>query len=176
MIEVAVISLLVILVIANVGLSAYNSMYPPCETSKDYFDSARTLPDGAIAGLGSIPSGTDLHYVGAATVATGQSGVIGLTNRLNTIVPPEPVVNKKLFDALENMFSGRSDEQTRDAQTKTKRNKYGANGPSGIFEDEMEGLKANNDHVSADRVIMKPSGFVRTTKTDGYSERRPNDF
>jgi hypothetical protein len=40
----------------------------------------------------------------------------------------------------------------------------------------MEGLKSNNDHVSANRVIMKPSGFVKVTQTDGYSDRNPNEF
>lgn len=78
MIVQATVILLVILIVANIGVGAYNQFYPPCFDADEYFKGARILPDGAIAELGSIQSGTDKHYIGARTVETDDPTVIGL--------------------------------------------------------------------------------------------------
>lgn len=78
MIVQAVVILLVILIVANIGVGAYNQFYPPCFDADEYFKGSRDLPDGSIAELGSIPSGTDMKYVGARTVETDDPTVIGL--------------------------------------------------------------------------------------------------
>lgn len=78
MITQAVLILLVILVVANIGIGVFNQFYPPCFDADEYFKGARKLPDGAIAELGSIPSGNDVKYVGVRTVETDDPTVIGL--------------------------------------------------------------------------------------------------
>jgi hypothetical protein len=181
MIEVVLISLLVVLIIANLGLKVYNVIYPPCERSEEYFDSARKLSNESINVLSTIPTGVDLHNVHNSTVSLDMqydqdnSATTEMTNNItNTLLPP-PIINKTLVKALDNMFSGRTNDKNLSSTTEKKRTKY-KDGNSGIFESEMEGLKSNNDHVSANRVIMKPSGFVKVTQTDGYSDRNPNEF
>jgi hypothetical protein len=78
MIVQAIVIVLVILIVANIGLGFYNQMYPPCFDANEYFNGARKLPDGAIASLGSIPSGNDVKYIGARLVETDKSNVVGL--------------------------------------------------------------------------------------------------
>jgi hypothetical protein len=78
MIVQATVILLVILIVANIGVGVYNQFYPPCFDADEYFKGARRLPDGAIAELGSIQSGTDRHYVGARIVETDDPTVIGI--------------------------------------------------------------------------------------------------
>jgi len=79
MIVEALVIILVILIISNFAVGIFNKMVPPCNDS-DYFQGSRNLPDDALVGLGSIPSHVGFDYVGAATVATGKPGVIGLTS------------------------------------------------------------------------------------------------
>lgn len=78
MIVQAVVILLIILVVANIGIGMYNQFYPPCFNADEYFKGARKLPDGYIAELGSITSGNDNKYIGARTVETDDPDVIGL--------------------------------------------------------------------------------------------------
>lgn len=80
MIVIALIILLVILIISNFAVGIFNKMVPPCSADNEYFQNAKRLPDDAVIGLGSIPSHAGFDYVGAATVATGTPGVIGLTS------------------------------------------------------------------------------------------------
>jgi len=174
MIEIAVVVVLAILVLANVGLKLFNYLYPPCEKSRDYFESARILPDGAVASLASIPSGTDLHYVGARTVPTGIPGVIGLASRnpaVSSSPPPTPTENKKLFAMVDTMFPSKSGRENQ-VGTKTKTSRNGYDGvKSAIFETEMEGLRADSSHRNTDMRTVKPSGLMNRTSRDGYSDR-----
>jgi hypothetical protein len=180
MIEVVLISLLVVLFIANIGLKIYNVIYPPCEKSEEYFDSARKLSNESIDVLSTIPTGVDLHNVNNIVSLDMQydpdnSATSEMTKTSTNDLLLPPIINKDLTKALDNMFSGRINDKTHNNTTKKKRTQY-KDGNSSIFESEMEGLKSNNDHVSANRVIMKPSGFVKVTQTDGYSDRNINDF
>lgn len=170
MIQLAIISLIVILVIANLVLVLYNYLYPPCETTYDYFKSARTLPDNLSSSLGSIPSGTDLNYIGAATVPTDDPNVIGLTSRLNTISDNN---KNKILNAV---FESENDVNNHvDSRTKTIDNSYKDQNIA-IFEREMEGLKTGINNIERDKVFAKPSGFVNQIQLDGYSDRKPHDF
>jgi hypothetical protein len=71
---------LVIMVVSNIAVGVLNKASSSCSDGKDYFQGARNMPDGAVAGLGSIPTHVGFDYVGAARVATGVPGVIGLTS------------------------------------------------------------------------------------------------
>jgi len=102
MIVTAVVVLLVILIISNLVLGVYNMLYPPCSDINDYFTGAKRLPDGSVASLGSIPSGTDKNYVGAARVSTGKPGVIGLTSYNKSYIDP----NSNSIESMKNpMFA-----------------------------------------------------------------------
>ncbi len=80
MIVLAILILILILIIASTAVTFFNKAYPPC-ASKDYFRSARLLPDGSSAGLGSIQSGTDVDYVGFKLTSTDSPNSIGLKSR-----------------------------------------------------------------------------------------------
>lgn len=69
---------LVVLIVANFAVGFFNQVSPPCMDASEYFQGAKQLPDGAVAGLGSIPTHTWQDYVGAMRVDTGIPGVIGL--------------------------------------------------------------------------------------------------
>lgn len=65
MIAEAVVILLIILILANILLSIINYISPPYKNNiSEYLQSAKMLPDGQLSSLGSIPSGTDVNYVG----------------------------------------------------------------------------------------------------------------
>lgn len=167
MIVFAIATVLVVLVLANIGLKVFNHTYPPCE-SYEYFEAATMLPDGAALSLSSIPTSINLNYVGAKTVATDMPGVIGLTSRN----PPIDQKNNKLFAAMEKMFSNKSHEVAASSSTRTKTASSAYDGvSSAIFEVEMEGLQADSSHRNTNTKTMKPSGFVKTVERDGYSNR-----
>jgi hypothetical protein len=100
MIVTAIIIVLVILIIANIGVGVYNKFDPPCFDSRDYFKGSVTLPDGAVAALGSIPSGTDIHYQGVQTVETDQPGVIGIKSWSSVYneSPNTPPINHPIYE------------------------------------------------------------------------------
>lgn len=79
MILQGLIIVLVILIVANFAVGFFNKVSPPCLDADEYFQGATKLPDGAIAGLGSIPTNTSFDYVGAARVP-GPNGSIALTS------------------------------------------------------------------------------------------------
>jgi hypothetical protein len=81
MIFQAVIIILTILIISNIFIAIYNKINPPCLSSKDYFNNARKLPDGAALNLGSIPTSVQTDYIGVQTVETRIPGVIGIKSR-----------------------------------------------------------------------------------------------
>lgn len=164
MIVVAIVSVLFVLIFANIGLKVFNHLYPPCSKSYEYFEGARMLPDGAALALGSIPTSVNLNFVGAQTVATGIPGVIGLKSRNPPIATSAE--NKKLFAAVNKMFPTSSTT----TEKKTTTSSYDGVS-SAVFETEMEGLKADSSHRNTDMQIMKPSGFVRSIERDGYSDR-----
>lgn len=79
----ALIIILIILVIANIGVGISNRVNPPCFDEKEYFSSVKKLPDGSLAGLGSIPTHVGFDYVGARRVPINSGGSfadIGLTS------------------------------------------------------------------------------------------------
>jgi hypothetical protein len=172
MIAIAVTIVLVILVLANVGLKLFNYLYPPCEDSYEYFEAAKMMPDGAAASLASIPSGVSLNYIGAKTVATDQPGVIGLTSHVPSDRPhPNPAGSKKLYDAVSAMFPDHSGSNQRNGANLTRSTSGYDGSRNAMFENEMEGLKADSSHRNTDRRTMKPSGFVGTMERDGYKDR-----
>ena len=57
MIVLSVIILLVILIFANLAISLFNHIYPPCESTLDYFKSDRLLPNGITTGLETVHNG-----------------------------------------------------------------------------------------------------------------------
>lgn len=120
MIVAALVILLVVLVIANFGLGIFNRMSPPCNDAYEYFNAGRMLPDGVTAGLGSIQSGTDMNYVGAARFDTGVPGTIGLKSYNATYVDPnksyaEGYINTSLKEVM--------DDEEHDAKQAQKQSK-----------------------------------------------------
>jgi len=229
MIIYAVTIVLITIIIANLGSYIYNNVYPPCDSVTEYFNSVRNLPDGATAGLGSIPSGTDMDYVGARRVETDDPNTIGLKSWNDVVsMPPDYTnasnhtdgfvakpnneealglyssqqknssnlysnafdknnlatakhsdikhkndsdKNKSLFNAITQLFPVEQKSDT--GQTKKGVSDFD-NSQAALFEVEMEGLKAKNDHRNKNHTSVKPSGHISSVKKDGYSDRDPN--
>lgn len=171
MISYAVIILLVILVLSNAGTYIYNKLSPPCDPLTEYFNQARRLPDGATTNLGSIPSGSDINYIGAQTVETSIPNVIGLKSKnKNVTTAPKPADTKNLKKAIDKMFE--SDEQE---TSTTKQDITDFDGEKmANFEIEMEGIKASNSHRNNNKTSLKPSGHMKATQKDGYGDRDPD--
>lgn len=173
MITYAVVILLIVLITANVANYAYNKLYPPCDSLTEYFKSARLLPDGSIAGLGSIPSGTDVNYVGAQTVAVDEPGVIGLKSRNSNLVNPnQPYKHDPLVSAVNEMFLLKPEQSEGHDGGQTKKDTTMYNNTNvAMFEMEMEGLKANNNHQNPNKITTKPSGHIYERQREGYCDR-----
>jgi hypothetical protein len=174
MVVIAISILLVILIVANVGVSVFNAVYPPCDDLNEYFSSARRLPDGAASGLRTVQSGTDGHYIGAKTVSTGKPGVIGLRSRNFDIEESlHAHSNAELLKAVGNALGDNKPNKQENTETKKKRTK---GNKSAIFEEEMEGLLAGNSHRNTNEKTTKPSGFIKGIERDGYSDRKVNEW
>jgi hypothetical protein len=188
MIVESIVIVLTILILANVALGFYNRLYPPCMDAKEYFSNAKKLPDGVSLSLGSIPSGVEMHYVGAQRVYTGIPGVIGLTS-YNDGLYKRPVseeleddlddlecigdtctakpskINSTTYDALSAMFPT-SSQKTGDVKKVITE----VAGHKAVFDATMEGVKAPV-HIKSGGVIRNPSQYTYDTERDGYSER-----
>ena len=187
---------LVILVIANFAVGFFNQVSPPCMDANEYFQGARRMPDGAAAGLGSIPTHTWQDYVGARRVATGIPGVIGLQsyNQKNGYIGDtrdsmenyiNPVVNalddedpsdcadkhvsQEATDAIDNILQpGKKGKAKTESQTSVSDK---ANSLS-EFEISMEGIMSKNIDKSNLKGRHMPLAY--NTARDGYTSR-PGD-
>jgi hypothetical protein len=178
MLLLAVTIVLILLVVGNIAARAMNATWDPCDSESEYFASARKLPDGRIAGLGSIPSGTDVRYVGAKTVSTGQPGVIGLKSRNEDYLEDESTITHSRGDlklALDKFFGGAPNQQE-SSGTETDRNGTG-DSRQAIFNTEMEGVTASvGAHNNSMKNARKVSSYVGEIQRDGYSDRKPDDW
>ncbi len=192
--------LLVILVIANFALGMFNAVSPPCSSASEYFQGAKRMPDGAAAGLGSIPTHTWQDYVGAKRVATGIPGVIGLTSYNNqkngyignTQDSLEGYVNPVVHDMAETDASDCQDRHQREvseeatnaidavlqpgkkgkAKTESETDVSAKAGSLTEFEVSMEGIMSKNIDKSSLR--GKHMSLAHQTARDGYTSR-PGD-
>jgi hypothetical protein len=197
MIVQSIVILLIILIISNIVLGFYNRLHPPCFNAEEYFNGARKMPDGVSSDLGSIPSGTDRNYVGAARVSTGIPGTIGLRSWNKSYVNPndsssEDLVNPVIKDAEEqdrmvcedNYCTIKPSTVSKDAydaisaafpvssqsdggDTKKKMTKI--KGYTGEFEDNFEGIRASN-YSTQKKINRQSSGFKHMAETDGYQD------
>jgi hypothetical protein len=194
MVIIAVIIILIILILSNIGLAIYNKLSQPCLDAKEYFANATKLPDGVSANLGSITSGTDKYYVGFRRVESGKPGVIGITS-WNTGYADPRNKNKEYFskynidDDLDEIAEINSNNYTvkpsgitkeasdaisamfpaasqkKEDTTKVVKENMGYYGQ---FEFEMEGIKAPI-MKKACRVGRLASDNCRITEIEGYS-------
>jgi hypothetical protein len=194
MIIQSIVILLIILIISNVILGFYNKLYPPCFDANEYFKNARTLPDGVSSDLGSIASGTDRNYIGAARVSTGKAGTIGLRSWSSTYSDPNTIedlvnpvisdaeeqdrmeceggmcsiktakVSKEAYDAISAAFPASSQQESGNKKVTSK-----VKGYTGEFEIDFEGIKANN-YTNKKNGGKRPTGFKHSTETDGYQD------
>ena len=161
MIVEAVIILIVILLIANIGVGIFNSLYPPCSDINEYFESARKIPNSSIVNLKTVSLKIDTNYNGTKESATKQKKRIKST------------VNKKLMNAIDVALNSKSTYKQENSSTQ----KLNTNGnKSALFDIEMEGLSAGNKRRNAERETSKPSNFVDTVEKDGYKDMRSNDW
>jgi hypothetical protein len=165
----AIVILLVIMLLSNVALRIYNQINPPCSNDvEEYFASARKLPDGISAGLGSIPSGTDVKHVGFKTEASPDGGIKLTSHKYET---PKFLEGDEFDKAIAKAFPS----NFTDSDTMTGKKVEEVNGRLVVF-DENEGMTAGNKHRPARRSIISSSGFVKRIERDGYSDACPNDW
>jgi hypothetical protein len=178
-----IIIVLVILLVANVGLSAFKK----CSPVDEYFSSAKRLPDGRLAALGSIPSGTDINYVGAKLTddsfedsfndnnkgnfsAEGERGNEGevtndnyrLTGRNEDYTEPDST-NHDFTKELSAMFPVVSQKLT----TTAKNNKSFKGSREAEFESSMEGVSSRprGQHAAG----VNNSTVLLSSQRDGYN-------
>ena len=164
----AIVVILILLILSNMILRSYNYIYPPCNSIDEYFNSARLLPDGISASLGSIPTGTDVKHVGMKRVET-PSGGIKLTDY--SYKPPDIIDDEEFEKHIMNMFPSR----LRGMKSNTDKKVEEVNGRIVVF-NKKEGMTGSNIHMPKRRNIITSSGFVKRIKRDGYSDPRPNDW
>jgi len=194
MIVQALIIILVILVIANFSVGFFNKVSPPCMDAAEYFDGGRRLPDGAVAGLGSIPTHTSFDYIGARRVPTGIPGTIGLTSwnkngyignidssvegYINPIVKEiaeddasdcrdhlEKDVSQKASDAIDNIF-----QPNKKAKAEASK---APKGPS-LTEHEVSFDAIESRKSSREGLTGRHMSLAHNTARDGYTSR-PGD-
>lgn len=151
----AILILLVILILANFGLHIFNTIVPPCEQVEEYFKSARMLPDGASASLGSIPTGSENHYIGARLVDIPGTDTPGLASRNEQVnMEPIPHQHKEILNALNTIIPKEG--------MSTDKSEY--RGSMAEFDDNLIAQMNNNTKRVTTRKMIN-----RNTSLDGYS-------
>ncbi len=197
MIVQALLIVLVILIIANFAVGIFNKVSPPCMNAEEYFQGAKRMPDGAAAGLGSIPTHTWNDYVGAARFSTGVPGTVGLTSYANqkngyigdTRDSTEGYVNPVVHAMAEDDPSDCKDHNVGEAasnaidavlqpgkkgkaKTESQTNITDKSGSLSEFEVSMEGIMSKNTDKS--QLKGRHMSVAHQTARDGYTSR-PGD-
>jgi hypothetical protein len=133
------------LLIVNLLIYIYLCLYPKRNIEN-------MLPDGLSEDLGSVPSGTEIDYVGAKLTSRG------LQSHLKALEGGPKIHSDKEFKKAINAIFGQ--------YKPPEKNK------AGFFEEEMEGLKASN--MEKNRNSVQPSHYVKNLERDGYGDRDPN--
>jgi hypothetical protein len=169
-------------VFANVALSAFNKMYPPCVSLNDYVNDARKISSERVQSLSKsniTPRNPNSYgeqdvLVDDELLQQPKRGDIndireGMTDGMNSNIngnlnESDYAVNFK--DALKDVNDYKS------SQNETKKTLGGYDGSNlAIFETELEGVQANVGFVNAYGARAPPSKFVGAIARDGYSER-----
>jgi hypothetical protein len=162
MIVLSVIILLVILIFANLAISLFNHIYPPCESSLDYFKSARLLPNGITAGLETVHNSKSNkndkkhnEYYIPDVIGLDKDGEDKEKNRTKGVE-----MYNVIGDILKNKRPELSNTEKEDSSFS---NNYQAE-----FESEMQGIEQSSHQ-------RKRSSNKQTAKDsierDGYSDR-----
>ncbi len=197
MIVQALVIVLVVLIIANFAVGVFNRVSPPCINAEEYFQGAKRMPDGAVAGLGSIPTHTWSDYVGAARFSTGVPGTIGLTSysaqkngyigdtkdsmegyinpTINSMAEDDPsdckdnTISDEASNAIDNVLQlGKKNKSKTDSQTAVA----DKSGSLSEFEVNMEGIMSKNSDKSG--LKGRHMSVAHQTARDGYTSR-PGD-
>ena len=168
MLSTAITLVIIILIFANLTLKAYNYFYPPCENPNEYFSSAKNVD-----GLQSV-SGDDFKYAGPSKPTIDEDGVFAIgRNSSNYSKKLNESTEKDIEDVVSAFFPVDAQE---DSRTKQKV----VSDPDGnliaMFEEEFEGIGADNTHRNNSKKRIPHSEEAQSTQTDGYSQRRPNDW
>jgi len=191
MIALAIVILLVVLILSNIGLGFYNRISPPCEDADDFFRNARLLPDGASSALGSIPTSTDRYYIGARTIETGIPGVIGLTSHNTSYIGNVDSKENYINPVVHAMNEDRPDCATRNENNISAEAQRAINNVFSIKPVDTENKKhtvdtqgvINEYDLTTEGILARPSYMLKSvtglqrnvshkTLRDGYSDRR----
>ena len=194
MITEAVVILLVVLILANLLISVINYVSPPYKNNvTEYLQSAKQLPDGRMSSLGSIPSGTDVDYVGLKVESDDKGNYIlksrnedyersldGMKSVSYNVSKDEDM--EMLKDSLKS--NSKFDKSAIDAVSKAldiktveveerKRvvNKFGDNANTqqlAMLETEFEGIGASNRTPGRMGTAARPSEMSLSSERDGY--------
>lgn len=176
MIVLSICILLTILLVANIALSIYNRVYPPCNTLDEYFTSAKILPKDRTKGLDytqyksrrNMQNTQPVDYVSVDQVTEKKS------NKNNHVdqgyLESKLDVNKDMtgssfYKELDKMFTPKNQEQET-----PKKGVSGYNGERiALFDVEMEGVGAKIARKRSD----SDNSLVRIAERDGYGDRDP---
>lgn len=197
MIVQGLIIVLIVLVVANFAVGIFNTVSPPCNDANEYFQGASRMPDGATAGLGSIPTHAGHDYVGAARFATGVPGTIGLTsyaNQKNGYIGDTRDVSEGYINPIINELGSDDPSDCKDhqvgeaasnaidailqpgkkgkAKTESTTNISDKSGSLSEFEVSMEGIMSKN--IDKSTLRGKHMSLAHQTARDGYTSR-PGD-
>lgn len=107
MIYLAVVIVLIVLIIANVVLGFYNWLYPPCESSTEYFVKAKAISNDKIKAL------TSVQAYKAREGAKDKKAADKIDNiALNLLDENKSHVSKKAEEMLSAMFPTSSQTQS----------------------------------------------------------------
>ncbi len=186
MIVIAIIIVLIILVMANVALTAFNKFYPPCPTSRDVFEEAKRISSEKISSLSNSniqPREKRTHNADTIEDDYNEENITHnqvLNARDNTTEGMNTVMNGNLNDreyneTFKDALKGAVEYKTSQEETKKTTSEFDGSNLA-IFETEMEGIQANVGFVNAYGARAPPSKFVRAIDRDGYSDRMQDAY
>jgi hypothetical protein len=176
MIVLAICVLLIILILANIAMSMFNAVYPPCNTLEEYFKSARVLPRGKLAGLDYAQSKIKAQYVGNELDVIDAMGYDEVKanketfqkNMENALNQQEDATKSSFYKAVNKIFKS----STPDQGTTEKGISNFSGEQLAMFDLEMEGIATKSLPKRNDT----NNGLVRIAERDGYGDRDPNAF
>lgn len=158
MIVPSILILVTILLSANVASFAYRKLHPPCDDLQDYFNSVKKM----VQPMNSLSSLTILRKKPVKSIETVEEDKESIK-----VVSEKSVESFK--KSLEKIFPTTRDSSTSNDTKKTSNNYQGTN--NAMFEEEMEGIGANNSHRNVERKKIQTSGVIGRTLSNGYVSR-----
>ena len=155
MLLLAIITITITLLLANIGLNYYNFYYPPCMNYNEYFTPVKNISNDVIQDLDNV-----IHN------DTNRLNIPKYSDNMEQFTTSKKASSIDISEAVNKMFSSRKYEN----KSETKKQEGKKEKPFESIMDALEYAQLENDNRDVrDLNYSAPSVFTYSIKNDGYA-------